>query len=327
MDAQEEPAANAPAASRTESHEACGGFPYNGSTRKGVELLDWIASLQNAIDYMEAHLTETLDYAEIAKQAYSSSFHFQRIFGILCGYTLGEYIRNRRLTLAGGELAASEIKVIDIALKYGYDSPESFSRAFTRFHGITPSQARTQAASLKSFSRLSVKLVIEGGTVMDYRIEKKGVIPVIAQKKRFSGGAIGKEQIHAMWNTFWKDGTTTTLASYVKPEQVFGDALLGICYDNPDAGDFDYAIGAVYSGGAVADGLSLEEIPANTWAIFPCVGRMPEAFQELWKKIYTEFFSTSEYQPSGGMCLEVYPSANITSKDYACEFWLSVAKK
>lgn len=289
--------------------------------------MDWIASLQSAIDYIEANLTEDLDYAEIARRAYSSSFHFQRIFGILCGYTLGEYIRNRRLTQAGSELASSSARVIDVALKYGYDSPESFSRAFARFHGITPSQARANSASLKSFSRLSVKLVIEGGTVMDYRIEKKGPIKVVAQKKRFPQGAVGKEQIHAMWNQFWKDGTTETLCSYIRPENVFGDAIVGISFDTPDEGGFDYAIGAAYSGGEIAGGLSLEEIPANTWAIFPCVGRMPEAFQELWKKIYTEFFPTSEYQPSGGMCLEVYPSADITSKDYACEFWLSVAKK
>lgn len=114
--------------------------------------MGWIDGLQRAIDYIEDNLTEELDYAEIARQAYSSSFHFQRVFGILCGYTLGEYIRNRRLTLAGSELASSDGKVIDVAVKYGYDSPESFSRAFSRFHGITPSQARSRKAELKSFS-------------------------------------------------------------------------------------------------------------------------------------------------------------------------------
>lgn len=289
--------------------------------------MNWITGLQNAIDYIEDHLTEELDYAEIARQAYSSSFHFQRIFGILCGCSLGEYIRNRRLTLAGSELTASSAKVIDVALKYGYDSPESFSRAFTRFHGIRPSQAKVSAASLRSFSRLSVKLVIEGGTVMDYRIEKMGALKVIAQKRRFPRGEVGKEQIHAMWHAFMEDGTMDALCRYVQPENVFGDAIVGISFDSPDTEDFDYAIGAAYSGGEVAEGLSIEEIPANTWAIFPCVGAMPDAFQELWKKIYTEFFPTSEYQPSNGMCLEIYPSAEIDAKDYACEFWISVTKK
>ena len=129
--------------------------------------MDWIYSIQRGIDYMEAHLTEKLDYQDIARQAYSSVFQFQRVFSLLCGYTVGEYIRARRLTLAGCDLAAKGAKVIDIALKYGYDSPESFTRAFVRFHGITPSQAKKSGAKLKSFSRLTVKLQLEGGSMMD----------------------------------------------------------------------------------------------------------------------------------------------------------------
>ena len=104
--------------------------------------MNWITGIQRALDYVEAHLMESVDYEEAAKQAYSSSFHFQRVFSILCGFTLGDYIRMRRLTLAGSELASSDIRVIDAALKYGYDTPESFSRAFTRFHGVPPSQAK-----------------------------------------------------------------------------------------------------------------------------------------------------------------------------------------
>ena len=102
-------------------------------------------------------------------------------------------------------------------------------------------------------------------------------------------------------------------------------AVLGINLDSPDE-DFDYALGAVYPGGEVAEGLSVEEIPAATWAVFPCKGEMPEAFEVLWKKIYTEFFPASEYQPAD-MCLEVYPGDDIKSPDFTCEFWLSVEKK
>ena len=98
--------------------------------------MNWIQGIQAAIDYVEANITEEIDFEEVAKQAYSSSFHFQRVFGILCGFSLGEYIRMRRLSLAGEELSKGNAKIIDIALKYGYDTPESFSRAFTRFHGI-----------------------------------------------------------------------------------------------------------------------------------------------------------------------------------------------
>ena len=145
--------------------------------------MDWITGLQRAIDYVEEHLTEDIDYEEAAKQAYSSSFHFQRIFSTICGFSLGDYIRCRRLSLAGSELAVTDIKVIDAALKYGYDSPESFSRAFTRFHGVTPSQAK-KGAALKSFSELSVKIILHGGKAMDYRIEKKEAFEVTLTNSR-----------------------------------------------------------------------------------------------------------------------------------------------
>ena len=127
--------------------------------------MNWITGMQKAIDYIEANLTEEIDYEKVAAESFSSSYHFQRVFSILCGYTLGEYIRLRRLSLAGVELAngKDKVKVIDIALKYGYDSPDSFSKAFQKFHGITPSQARADGSMLKSFSRLSIKISLEGG--------------------------------------------------------------------------------------------------------------------------------------------------------------------
>ena len=114
--------------------------------------MDWIKGLQRSIDYIEAHLTETIDYESVASQSFSSSYHFQRVFGILCGFTVGEYIRSRRLSLAGTELAAGGAKVIDVALKYGYESPDSFAKAFKKFHGILPSEVKKGDSNLKSFS-------------------------------------------------------------------------------------------------------------------------------------------------------------------------------
>ena len=149
--------------------------------------MDWITGMQKAIDYIEANLTEEIDYEKVAAESFSSSYHFQRVFSILCGYTLGEYIRLRRLSLAGAELANGKEKVIDIALKYGYDSPDSFGKAFQKFHGITPSQARADGSMLKSFSRLSIKISLEGGKTMNYRIEEKDEIILTGYKRRFSG--------------------------------------------------------------------------------------------------------------------------------------------
>ena len=149
--------------------------------------MDWIIGLQKAIDYIEDNLTETIDYEKVAAQSFSSSYHFQRVFSILCGFTVGEYIRNRRLSLAGTELASSDIKVIDAALKYGYESPDSFAKAFQKFHGITPSSARSDGSNLKSFSRLVMKISLEGGNVMNYRIEEKPEMVFTGYKRRFSG--------------------------------------------------------------------------------------------------------------------------------------------
>lgn len=156
--------------------------------------MNWIQGMQRAIDYIEAHLTEEIDYEAVARESYSSSYHFQRVFGILCGYTLGEYIRNRRLTLAGIELQAENAKVIDVAVKYGYESPDSFAKAFQKFHGILPSQARSDSRMLKSFSRLTVKLSLEGGSMMDYRIETKPAMVLTGYKRHFSGTPADRDE-------------------------------------------------------------------------------------------------------------------------------------
>lgn len=156
--------------------------------------MNWITGLQNAINYIEENLTEKIDYEKVASVSFSSSYHFQRVFNILCGYTLGEYIRLRRLSLAGAELVSGKDKVIDIALKYGYDSPDSFAKAFQKFHGITPSQARADGKMLKSFSRLSIKISLEGGSTMKYRIEQKPKIIFAGYKRHFSGTPADRSQ-------------------------------------------------------------------------------------------------------------------------------------
>lgn len=147
--------------------------------------MDWITGISKAIDYIEEHITEPTDYARAAKEACSSLFNFQRVFALLCGYTLGDYVRMRRLTLAGEELLSTDAKVIDVALKYGYDSPESFSRAFTRFHGVSPSAVR-KGAAIRSFSRICVKLILTGGSIMEYRIEKKQAAKIICRRREFT---------------------------------------------------------------------------------------------------------------------------------------------
>ena len=169
--------------------------------------MNWIQGIQRAIDYVEANITEEIDFEEVAKQAYSSSFHFQRVFGILCGFSLGDYIRMRRLSLAGEELSKGNAKIIDIAMKYGYDTPESFSRAFTRFHGIAPSEAK-HSGKVRIFTPLSVKLTLTGGSKMDYRIEKRDAFQVVCKRKRVDKpqSANATPDITAMWQEYGATG-------------------------------------------------------------------------------------------------------------------------
>ena len=287
--------------------------------------MNWITGIQRAIDYVEEHLTEPIDYGKVAEQAYSSSFHFQRIFSTICGFTLGDYIRFRRLSLAGRELAERQSKVIDVALKYGYDTPESFSRAFTRFHGVSPTEAKNGAV-LKNFLRLSVKLTLDGGTTMDYRIEKKEAFQVVMRKKTFPKNfELTSREIPELWGRCHAEGTTQKLVARIPEDDVFG--LMGMSIYDREAADFCYGIGVSYDGKEVDDeNLSIVEIPANTFVVFKCVGQMPDAFQKLYKFVVTEFFPTSDYQPAG-VEIEAYPSDDVQNPDYTCELWIAVEKK
>lgn len=291
--------------------------------------MNWIQGIQRAIDYVEANITEEIDFEEAAKQACSSSFHFQRVFGILCGLSLGDYIRMRRLSLAGEELSKGHAKVIDIALKYGYDTPESFSRAFTRFHGIAPSEAK-HGGKVRIFTPLSVKLILTGGSKMDYRIEKRDAFQVVCKRK-----SVGKPQpsaappdITAMWQEYGADGTMARLIACLPKEPVM-KGLLGICFSSElNAKQFPYGIGVEYDGRKVDEDLEVVTIPANTYAVFTSKGKMPDAFIETYHRIVTEFFPQStQYEYAENVEFEVYSSEDVTNPDYQCEIWIAVKER
>lgn len=162
--------------------------------------MNWVKTIEDSIEYIERNLTEDLTVGRIAQEVNTSAFYFQRGFSMLCGYTVGEYVRMRRLSIAGEELLASDVKVIDIAMKYGYDSPDSFTKAFTRFHGSTPTDVRRGGAMLKSFAPLHIKLTLEGGNTMEYRIEKKPAFKVMGVFKNFS-----YENANAEVPQFWNE--------------------------------------------------------------------------------------------------------------------------
>ncbi len=290
--------------------------------------MDWAAGIQRALDYIESHLTDgELDYSDIARQAACSPFYFQRIFGALCGMSLGEYIRARRLTLAGRELAAGNAKVLDTALKYGYESPESFSRAFARFHGVTPSEARRDGSRLRSLSPLSVHLTLKGGTIMDYKIVERPGFTLLEKVERHTiADSKNLNTIPDFWTRAQTDGTIEKLLSLASDKTY----VLGVCYGNQPTDDktFDYAIAVQADPETpVPEGFRRTAIPERTWAVFDCAGSMPDAIQTHWHRIVTEFFPGSAYEPTYELDIEAYPAGDMTSKDYHSEIWVPITSK
>ena len=266
--------------------------------------------IQRAIGYIEEHITEDMRIEDIAACAYVSPFHFQRMFGVLCGYSVGEYIRSRRLTIAAEELCTTDVRIIDVALKYGYDSHESFTRAFTKFHGISPSLAREKGASLKSFGRLRIKLALEGGSMMEYRIVEKAAFTVMGLAKRFNADTANAD-IPAFWDEF--------LAGSLHGEMT---GMFGVCLGS--GRDFEYMIADNYNPGQdVPEGCITHTVPAGTWAVFPVKGPIPEALQAVNEAVWSDWLPNSRsFKLAGDYDIEWYPSL---SGDY-CEIWLPVER-
>lgn len=280
---------------------------------------NWAEGIQRAIDYIEGHITEEMDIADIARQAYASAFHFQRVFGVLCGMTVGEYIRCRRLSLAAQELSRSDIKVIDVALKYGYDSPDSFARAFQRFHGVAPSQARHAGVSLRAFAPVRIKLTLEGGTMLEYRIEEKQEFTVMGITRRFSGEMDGNNvpESYGTIPKFWDE-----LMAQGENRAVMG--AFGLCLDS-DGHEFDYMIADVYDPAReVPEGCGVRTIPGGLWAVFPCtLGTLQDTNTRMWSQWVP---GCAGYRLAGNYNIEYYAKPAENPMDSYCELWLPIEK-
>ncbi|MEA4974051.1 MAG: AraC family transcriptional regulator [Candidatus Metalachnospira sp.] len=285
--------------------------------------MDWMESIGRAIGYIEDHITEEISIDDIAKQVNISPFYFQKGFSLLCSFTVMEYIRKRRLALAGSELVSTDAKVIDIALKYGYDSPDSFTKAFARFHGITPAMVRKDGATLKSFAPLKIKISLEGGYLMDYKITKKDSFTVICASRMFTYEN-AKTEIPKFWNEHYAAGNGRIVCG-----------MYGISYDEDMTGDkFIYLIADNYNPAMeVPEGFVTKVIPAHTWAIFPCKGAMPKVMQDVNNIIFSEWLpACKEYEIAAGYCIELYDDVKnypdgTQDANYYSEMWIPVKKK
>lgn len=287
--------------------------------------MSWIESIQKAIDYMETHLLDVdLSIEQVAKASNSSAFHFQRTFSILTDITVGDYIRRRRLTLAAQDLVTSSDKIIDIAYKYGYETPEAFAKAFRKQHNLSPMEARKKSGSIQSYNRLVIKIQLEGALPMNYKIVEKQAFQVVGVKRSY--GYKNGENLRGIpqfWNDVHADGTNDRLFDLNN-----GDiqGVLGVCVveqSKKDEGLMDYWIAAAYNGNT-PNGLESYEIPASKWVIFEVQGAMPHAIQETWKKIYSEWFPSNPYKPAGTAELEVYTNGDSTKANYRSEIWIPI---
>ena len=280
--------------------------------------MNWTETIEDAIRFIETNLTEELTVGRIAREVNTSAFYFQKGFSMLCGITVGEYVRMRGLSLAGEELVSSDIKVMDLALKYGYDSADSFTKAFTRFHGSTPTDVRQNGASIKSFAPLHIKLTLEGGKTMEYRIEKKPAFKVMGISKLVGYGN-GYSEIPKFWDeVFAKPGNKLV-------------GMYGVCLDDEVPGDeFRYMIADDYNEElADAENMEIKEIPEYTWAVLPCRGAMPQALQSVNTQVFNEWLPASNYEIAAGFNIEFYTDESkyeLGSQDpsYYSEIWVPV---
>jgi AraC family transcriptional regulator len=292
--------------------------------------MEWSERLNSAIDYIEDNLTGEIITEIAADKALCSSFHFQRIFYVVTGVTMGEYIRRRRLTLAATELSSGNPRVIDVALKYGYDSPGAFARAFRNMHGVTPQAAREPGVALVAYPRVSFHIRLEGGFNMDYKITEKPAFDVVGKARRFTT-ANGENfvKIPQFWTEFAesKDGQVLFGLNGGKPGPVTGADNLGVCFDYEGMDEFSYGIAVEKIGDTVPTGFEVIHIPASTWAIFDIIGAMPHAIGDANKRIFGEWLPSSGYEHTGTADFEAYFPGDVNSPDYHTQVWVPVKKK
>lgn len=285
--------------------------------------MEWTKAIQEAVNYIENHITEDITVHDVASHVNISPFYFHKGFSLLCGYSVTEYIRNRRLSLAGEELITSSVTITELAMKYGYDSPDSFARAFSRFHGYSPLSVRKNKTMVKAFAPLKLTISLKGGYPMDYRITKKEAFTVLAASTELS-----YENAMQAVPAFWQEHYASGRGKYVC-------GMFGINID-PRMGNekFEYLIADIYNPSMdIPEGFTVRTIPAFTWAVFPCKGPVSQSLQGVNTKIFSEWLpALQDYEFAAGYCTEMYDAPDkypkgTSDENYYTEIWVPVQKK
>ncbi|MEG1254260.1 MAG: GyrI-like domain-containing protein [Clostridium sp.] len=298
--------------------------------------MEWIERITATVDYIEGHLVDDIMYDEVAKIACCSMHQFGRVFSYVVGISLSEYIRRRRLTLSALDLQSSNAKVIDVAMKYGYSSPDAFTRAFFGMHGVTPKVARTLGVKLKAYPRITFHISIKGDVEMEYRIEEKqgiNLVGLVKHIKRESANTITNDwkeaagEVWNTWNEFLNGGTNEKISDVYN---LYREPMWQMGFTKTlDDGETLLAIGAEADTNVLTD-LQTYTIPANKWAIFTVRGSLSgkdHPIDAMWTRITTEWFPTCGYKRAADYEIEVYPPGDTNSDDYTCEIWIPITKE
>lgn len=283
--------------------------------------------LNEAMDYIDSHITEELDETKIEQITGTSIYHFRRLFSLLAGVTLGEYIRNRKLSNATFDLLHEGMSVTEVAFKYGYESVDGFSRAFKQWAGISPSEVN-QEVNLKAFPKLSFQLTIQGGSDMDYRIEDKDAFKIVGVSKRVPLQFEGENQEIIKLAQSITEEQRVKMRSFanVEPFQVVNASYNFDENRMEEKGSLDHMIGVMTTIESDFKGFDVVEVPALTWAKFSCRGEFPKVMQETWGKIFSEWLPSSNYElveaPEISFTKDLSDLDNVYS-----EIWVAVKKK
>ncbi|KOV38316.1 AraC family transcriptional regulator [Streptomyces sp. H021] len=257
--------------------------------------------LNQALDHLEARLDREIDMAEVARIAAVSEYHFRRLFSALAGMPLPVYVRRRRMTLAGADVLAGELTLLDVAVRYGYGSGEAFARAFRSVHGIGPGEARRTGAVLTAQPRMSFRVVVEGSTSMRYRIVEKESFRVVGRKATVPLVHEGLNEAASAHVESLDERAIVRMKALVgcEPQGILS-AVVHLTDSREEGAEVDYWVGVAALPGATAEGLDGLDVPAGTWAVFDNRGPYPGALQELWRDVFTQWFPSNPYASRPG---------------------------
>ena len=278
--------------------------------------MDWLKNWNQALDYLEENLSGEIRLEELGRLAGCSAYHFQRMFSYLAGVPLKEYIRRRRMTRAAADLRAGE-RVLDVALRYGYESPTAFNRAFQSIHGVAPSLAKQDGVKLKTFPRIRFKFVLKGDTEMEYQIVKKDAFRIVGFRTSLP---VDAEESFRIVPQFWGEAGPH-LGDLIPLMDLAMPGVLGVSTCHRDEENYYYI--AVASSAPVPEGAYEWTVPAATWAIFSGQGSAPMAVQELQRRIVSEWLPDSGYEWAQAPDMEVYLNAPGT-EEAAFQIWLPI---